>query len=117
VVFLPHIPPPPHQTSHSRKMITRYIASATIQFNPFTRAGRTARIFASLLPPDARATGVKVVTTVLPAATAGNAGGRVEVAFSVFIPFFFFFFFFFSTFPKLTVGGRGGNRGREAGEI
>jgi len=60
-------------------MITRYFTSTTISFNPFVRGGRTARIFASLLPPDARATGVKVTTTVLP--RDSKVGGRVEVVF------------------------------------
>jgi len=61
-------------------MITRYFTSTTISFNPFVRGGRTARIFASLLPPDARATGVKVTTTVLP--RDSKVGGTVEVVFS-----------------------------------
>jgi len=61
-------------------MITRYFTSTTISFNPFVRGGRAARIFASLLPPDARASGVKITTTVLP--RDSKVGGRVEVVFS-----------------------------------
>lgn len=61
-------------------MITRHLTSASISFNPFVRGGKTARIFASLLPPDARANGMKIVTTVLP--RTSKVGGRVEVVFS-----------------------------------
>jgi large subunit ribosomal protein L53 len=62
-------------------MITRYLANVNIAFNPFTRGGRTARIFASLLPPDARQSGMKVTTTVLPR-EAKTPAGKVEVVFS-----------------------------------
>jgi large subunit ribosomal protein L53 len=62
-------------------MITRYLANVNIAFNPFTRGGRTARIFASLLPPDARQSGMKVITTVLPR-EAKTSAGKVEVVFS-----------------------------------
>ena len=61
-------------------MITRHITAATISFNPFVRAGRTARIFASLLPPDARQNGVKITTNVLP--QSSKIGGSVHVIFS-----------------------------------
>ncbi|KAF8245773.1 hypothetical protein K440DRAFT_554624 [Wilcoxina mikolae CBS 423.85] len=60
-------------------MITRHLTSASISFNPFVRGGKTARIFASLLPPDARANGMKISTTVLP--RTSKVGGRVEVVF------------------------------------
>ncbi|KAI5787204.1 mitochondrial ribosomal protein L44 [Geopyxis carbonaria] len=57
-------------------MITRHLVSAKISFNPFLRSGRTARIFASLLPPDARNT-IKITTTVLPP-TARESWVEVE---------------------------------------
>ncbi|KAA8894501.1 hypothetical protein FN846DRAFT_973662 [Sphaerosporella brunnea] len=66
-------------------MITRYLASAKISFDPFSRGGKTARIFAALLPPDARATGMKVATVVLDrqrrAAAAPAPAGVVELVF------------------------------------
>ena len=61
-------------------MITHHITAARISFNPFVRAGRTARIFASLLPPDARQNGVKITTNVLP--RSSKIGGSVHVVFS-----------------------------------
>ncbi|KAI5819115.1 39S ribosomal protein L53/MRP-L53-domain-containing protein [Pyronema omphalodes] len=60
-------------------MITRHLTNCAISFNPFTKAGKTARIFASLLPPDARMNGMKITTTVLP--RESKVGGLVDVTF------------------------------------
>ncbi|KAF8430304.1 hypothetical protein EV426DRAFT_13180 [Tirmania nivea] len=46
-------------------MITRYFTSVTATFSPFSRTGKTARLFLSLLPSNARQMGVKVVTNVI----------------------------------------------------
>ncbi|KAI9758801.1 MAG: hypothetical protein M4579_002815 [Chaenotheca gracillima] len=45
-------------------MITRHITAVTTKFNPFSRDARTARIFLSMLPPNAR-TAMKIDTKIL----------------------------------------------------
>ena len=47
-------------------MITRFLTSVTTKFNPFSPSAKTARIFLSLLPPNARQMGMKINTTLLP---------------------------------------------------
>ncbi|KAI9866581.1 MAG: 39S ribosomal protein L44, mitochondrial [Trichoglossum hirsutum] len=47
-------------------MITRFITDVTTKFNPFSPRAKTARIFLSLLPPNARQMGMKISTTLLP---------------------------------------------------
>ncbi|KAH0612223.1 uncharacterized protein LAJ45_06521 [Morchella importuna] len=59
-------------------MIVRYISNVTIAFNPFSPRARTARLFMSLLPPDAR-TMMKVNTKVLP--RTSELGGSIHVVF------------------------------------
>ncbi|CAG8982648.1 hypothetical protein HYALB_00006044 [Hymenoscyphus albidus] len=46
-------------------MITTHLTSVRTVFNPFSPAAKTARIFLSFLPPDARQT-MQVVTKLLP---------------------------------------------------
>lgn len=48
------------------KMITRYLNEVTTVFNPFSPKAKTARLFLSFLPPNARALGMKVNTRMLP---------------------------------------------------
>lgn len=62
-------------------MITKYLTTVNVAFNPFSKAGRTARIFMALLGPDARNT-MKIKTAVL--SRNSEVGGRVEVVFSIF---------------------------------
>lgn len=62
-------------------MIVRYISNVTIAFNPFSPRARTARLFMSLLPPDAR-TMMKVNTKVLP--RTSELGGSIHVVFSMY---------------------------------
>ena len=52
------------ETDLSFKMITRHITAVTTKFNPFSRDARTARIFLSMLPPNAR-TAMKIDTKIL----------------------------------------------------
>lgn len=46
-------------------MITKFMTEVTTRFNPFSPAARSARLFLSLLPPNARQT-MAVKTTLLP---------------------------------------------------
>ncbi|KAH8657641.1 mitochondrial ribosomal protein L44 [Tricladium varicosporioides] len=46
-------------------MITRFITEVSTVFNPFSPKAKTARLFLSFLPPDARQT-MKVSTKLLP---------------------------------------------------
>ncbi|KAI9851771.1 MAG: 39S ribosomal protein L44, mitochondrial [Thelocarpon superellum] len=46
-------------------MITRFITDVRSTFNPFSRQAKTARLFLSFLPPNARQT-MKIETTLLP---------------------------------------------------
>ncbi|KAI0913166.1 39S ribosomal protein L53/MRP-L53-domain-containing protein [Ustulina deusta] len=47
-------------------MITRFITEVNTRFNPFSMRSRATRLFLSYLPPNARATGVLINTTLLP---------------------------------------------------
>lgn len=65
-------------------MHTRFFTSVKLRFNPFDARGKTPRLFAALLPPDARQTGMKIVTEVLP--REDRSGGYLEVVFSKLAP-------------------------------
>ncbi|KAL5379389.1 hypothetical protein DPSP01_008457 [Paraphaeosphaeria sporulosa] len=47
-------------------MITRFLTDVRVRFNPFSPRAKPARIFLSLIPPNARADGMKVETKMLP---------------------------------------------------
>ncbi|KAL2271312.1 hypothetical protein VTJ83DRAFT_683 [Remersonia thermophila] len=47
-------------------MITRFITDVTTRFNPFSPQARSARLFLSFLPPNARLSGVNITTQLLP---------------------------------------------------
>ncbi|KAF9736297.1 hypothetical protein PMIN06_008268 [Paraphaeosphaeria minitans] len=47
-------------------MITRFLTDVRVRFNPFSPRAKPARVFLSLIPPNARADGMKVETKVLP---------------------------------------------------
>ncbi|ESZ98274.1 mitochondrial ribosomal protein L44 [Sclerotinia borealis F-4128] len=49
-------------------MITRFITEVSTVFNPFSPKAKTARLFLSVLPPNARQT-MKIDTKVLPRAS------------------------------------------------
>jgi large subunit ribosomal protein L53 len=51
--------------AQSGKMITRYLTEVSTVFNPFSPRAKTARLFLSFLPGNARAT-MKVDTKILP---------------------------------------------------
>jgi hypothetical protein len=47
-------------------MITRFITEVKTKFNPFSMRSRATRLFLSYLPPNARAMGMQINTTLLP---------------------------------------------------
>ncbi|KAK8181611.1 39S ribosomal protein L53/MRP-L53-domain-containing protein [Phyllosticta capitalensis] len=47
-------------------MITRYLTEVSMKFNPFSKTGKVARNFLALLPPNARADGMKIDAKLLP---------------------------------------------------
>lgn len=47
-------------------MISKFITEVTTKFNPFSRQAKAARIFLTFLPPNARAQGMSIQTTLLP---------------------------------------------------
>jgi large subunit ribosomal protein L53 len=49
-------------------MLTRFITEVSTVFNPFSPKAKTARLFLSFLPPDARQD-IKVTTRLLPRAS------------------------------------------------
>jgi large subunit ribosomal protein L53 len=46
-------------------MLTRYLTSVSISFNPFSPLSKTPRLLLALLPPNARSA-MKITTTILP---------------------------------------------------
>jgi len=46
-------------------MLTRYLTSLNLTFNPFSPLSKTPRLLLAILPPDARST-MKITTTLLP---------------------------------------------------
>jgi large subunit ribosomal protein L53 len=46
-------------------MITRFITEVNTKFNPFSTSSRATRLFLSYLPPNARASGMLINTTLL----------------------------------------------------
>ncbi|KAF2013385.1 hypothetical protein BU24DRAFT_424388 [Aaosphaeria arxii CBS 175.79] len=50
-------------------MITRFITDVRVKFNPFSPRSKPARIFLSLIPPSARAEGMKIESKILPRAS------------------------------------------------
>ncbi|KAI0868392.1 39S ribosomal protein L53/MRP-L53-domain-containing protein [Hypoxylon argillaceum] len=46
-------------------MITRFITEVNTKFNPFSMGSRATRLFLSYLPPNARASGMQINTTLL----------------------------------------------------
>ncbi|KAI9784757.1 MAG: 39S ribosomal protein L44, mitochondrial [Geoglossum umbratile] len=62
-----HVPEANHlRVPRLAEMITRFITEVTTKFNPFSPRAKTARIFLSLLPPNARQAGMKINTTLYP---------------------------------------------------
>ncbi|KHO00042.1 ribosomal protein L44 [Metarhizium album ARSEF 1941] len=47
-------------------MITKFMTEITAKFNPFSACAKPARLFLTFLPPNARANGTSITTTLLP---------------------------------------------------
>lgn len=47
-------------------MIARFLTNVRVQFNPFSVRAKPARLFLSLIPPDARSNGMVIETKMLP---------------------------------------------------
>jgi large subunit ribosomal protein L53 len=47
-------------------MITRFLTDVRVKFNPFSPRAKSARLFLTLLPANARFTGMKIESTMLP---------------------------------------------------
>ncbi|KAI4917662.1 uncharacterized protein J4E92_009056 [Alternaria infectoria] len=47
-------------------MITRFLTDVRVTFNPFSPRSKPARLFLSLIPPNARADGMKIESKMLP---------------------------------------------------
>jgi large subunit ribosomal protein L53 len=61
-------------------MITRFITEVKTVFNPFNPKAKTARLFLSFLPPNARSNGMKIDTKLLP--RASKEASLVQLTFS-----------------------------------
>lgn len=77
-------------------MITRFITDVTTRFNPFSPRAKSARLFLSFLPPEARAAGMNITTQLLP--RSSTEPSMLHVRFSQ-CPSCFTFLFFFFFFP------------------
>ncbi|KAI1254855.1 hypothetical protein MGN70_002915 [Eutypa lata] len=60
---------PKSTPSPSIAMITRFITEVNTKFNPFSLRSRATRLFLSSLPPDARANGMQIHSTIMPRAS------------------------------------------------
>jgi hypothetical protein len=61
-------------------MITRFLTEVRLSFNPFSLRSKPARLFLSLIPPNARADGMKIDSKMLPRESKEPA--RLAVKFS-----------------------------------
>jgi hypothetical protein len=73
--------PDPDKTT----MITTFLTSVSTRFNPFLPQARTARLFLSLLPGNARAQGMKITTQLLP--REAREPPKLSVQFSMWLAF------------------------------
>lgn len=62
-------------------MITRFLTEVRVAFNPFSPRSKPARLFLSLIPADARASGMSVQSKLLPRTSNENA--TLDVKFSM----------------------------------
>lgn len=63
-------------------MMTKFITEVTAKFNPFSPCAKPARLFLTYLPPNARSTGMKINTILMPRTAA--APSSLKVKFSTF---------------------------------
>lgn len=66
------------RSKSTAKMITKFITEVTAKFNPFSPCAKPARLFLTYLPPNARASGMKISTTLLPRTAAAPSSLRIK---------------------------------------
>ncbi|KAK7226235.1 hypothetical protein V2G26_014238 [Clonostachys chloroleuca] len=59
-------------------MLTKYLTEVTAKFNPFSACAKPARLFLTYLPPNARASGMRINTTLLPRTSAEKSSLLVK---------------------------------------
>jgi large subunit ribosomal protein L53 len=59
-------------------MITRFLTEVRVTFNPFSARSKPARLFLSLIPPNARSNGMKIESKMLPRASKDPASLAVK---------------------------------------
>ncbi|KAL6698618.1 hypothetical protein J3F84DRAFT_363414 [Trichoderma pleuroticola] len=59
-------------------MITKFMTEVTAKFNPFSTCAKPARLFLTFLPPDVRANGTAVHTSLLPRNSPESSSLRVK---------------------------------------
>jgi hypothetical protein len=64
-------------------MITRFLTDVRVTFNPFSMRAKPARLFLSLIPPNARMEGMKIESKMLPRESKDPAS--LAVKFSTYI--------------------------------
>lgn len=65
-------------------MITRFLTEVRVAFNPFSPRSKPARLFLSLIPANARASGMTVQSKLLPRTSKDNA--TLDIKFSTCLP-------------------------------
>ncbi|KAG5948391.1 hypothetical protein E4U53_006302 [Claviceps sorghi] len=59
-------------------MITKFMTEVTARFNPFSACAKPARLFLTYMPPNARANGTSIQTTLLPRDSSESSSLRVK---------------------------------------
>ena len=60
------------------KMMTKFLTEVSAKFNPFSVGAKPARLFLTYLPPNARATGMAIKTTMLPRSSKEPSSLRLK---------------------------------------
>lgn len=76
-------------------MISRFITEVNTKFNPFSSRAKAARLFLTFLPPNARAQGMAISTTLLPRSSAEPS--KLYIKFSTCFYFLLLFYSFLGT--------------------
>lgn len=64
-------------------MITKFMTEITARFNPFSACAKPARLFLTLLPPNARTSGTTINTTLLPRTSTEPSSIAVKFSTSI----------------------------------
>ncbi|KAF5026233.1 hypothetical protein F66182_1700 [Fusarium sp. NRRL 66182] len=59
-------------------MITKFMTEVSAKFNPFSACAKPARLFLTFMPPNARASGTAITSTVLPRNSTEPSSLRVK---------------------------------------